>query len=375
MGILTAMTHRLLLLTAVLLVSIPASMRAQGPPPGPDMTIDAATRTQVIDGALKRLVDAYVFPDLAKQMEAAIRSRQKQKEYDTITSARQLAQKLTDDLRAVSKDGHLAVNYSAQTLPPQPPPPSSSAGRPTPEMQAQLERMAIQAGRQNFAFVRVERLPGNIGYIDFRAFMPPAVAGDTAAAAMTFLASTDAVIFDMRQNGGGDPAMVSFITSYLFGPQPVHLNDFYNRVTGETRQSWTLPVVPGKRLTNKDVYVLTSKRTFSGAEEFTYNLKHLKRATIIGETTGGGAHLTSGHRINDHFMIGVPSGRPINAVTKGDWEGTGVEPDIKVPADDALKTAHLMALEKQLTTLPADAPGLRNEVTNTLAGLKKELEK
>jgi C-terminal processing protease CtpA/Prc len=160
--------------------------------------------------------------------------------------------------------------------------------------------------------------------------MPPALAGDTTAAAMTFLASSDVVIFDMRQNGGGDPNMVAFITSYLFGPQPVHLNDFYNRRQNETRQSWTFPYVPGKRLSNKDIYILTSSRTFSGAEEFTYNLKHLKRATIVGEITGGGAHTVDTQRINDHFIIVVPSGRPINAVTKTDWEGIG-EPDVRAP--------------------------------------------
>jgi len=178
----------------------------------------------------------------------------------------------------------------------------------------------------------------------------------------------------MLQKGGGDPAMVAFVTSYLFGAQPVHLNDFYFRPLNETRPSWTLPYVPGKRLTNKDVYILTSSRTFSGAEEFTYNLKHLKRAIVVGETTGGGAHLVNGRPINDHFTIGVPSGRPINAVTKTDWEGVGVEPDAKVEADKALKTAHLMALEKQEKTLPPDAPGLKAEVTATIQTLRKELD-
>ena len=139
--------------------------------------------------------------------------------------------------------------------------------------------------------------------------MAPAVAGETATAAMTFLSSTDAVIFDLRQNGGGNPNMVAFLTSYLLGPQAVHLNDFYSRPTNETSQSWTLPYVPGRRLTGADVYVLTSSRTFSGAEEFTYNLKHLKRATVVGETTGGGAHTVGGRRINDRFAIAIPSGR------------------------------------------------------------------
>jgi hypothetical protein len=358
------------LISALLLVGSP--LLAQGPPSPPDTTLDAAARVEVIDGALEALNERYVFPEVAKKMEQAIRARQQRKEYDAITSGRQLAQTLTDHLREVSRDKHLGVNYSPQVLPPQPAPPPPGA-RPPADAQAQLERQSAIMGRQNFAFVRVERLAGNVGYVDFRAFLPPAIAGDTAAAAMTFLASSDAVIFDMRQNGGGDPAMVAFITSYLFGPQPVHLNDFYFRPTNETRPSYTLSYVPGKRLTNKDVYVLTSSRTFSGAEEFTYNLKHLKRATIVGETTGGGAHLVAPQRINDHFSIGVPMGRPINAVTKTDWEGTGVEPDVKVSADDALKTAHVMALEKQEKTLPEDVRGLRNEVSATLRNLREEL--
>jgi hypothetical protein len=364
------MTIRLHVLLALLVLASPL-LRAQGPPPA-DITLDAAGRAAVIDGALQALNDGYVFPDVAKKMEQAIRARQQRKEYDAITSGRQFAQTLTEHLREVSKDKHLGVNYSPQVLPPQPPPPAPAAPPPA-GPQNPLERQAVAMGRQNFGFVRVERLAGNVGYVDFRAFMPPAIAGETAAAAMTFLASCDAVIFDMRQNGGGDPAMVAFVTSYLFGPQPVHLNDFYFRPTNETRPSYTLAYVPGRRLTNKDAYVLTSSRTFSGAEEFTYNLKHLKRATIVGETTGGGAHLVSGRRINEHFSIGVPMGRPINAITKTNWEGVGVEPDVKVSANDALKTAHMLALEKLETTLPADAAGLRNEAAATLSKLREEL--
>jgi hypothetical protein len=364
--------QRTIFTTAVLgmLVGAPILL-AQSAAQPPDLMLDAAARSEVIEGALKALNDGYVFPDVAKKMEEAIRARQQRHEYDTLTTGEQLAVTLTDHLRAVSKDRHLSVGYSRQVLPPEPATPQPGA-RPTPEEQARLERQTVMAARQNFGFVRLERLPGNVGYVDFRAFMPVAIAGETAAAAMTFLASCDAVIFDLRQNGGGDPAMVAFLTSYLFSSQPVHLNDFYNRATGETRPSWTSAYVPGTRLTNKDVYILTSERTFSGAEEFTYNLKYLKRATTVGETTGGGAHLVRGVRITDHFMVGVPSGRPINAVTQTDWEGVGVEPDVKVPAESALKTAHLMALEKLAQTLPADAPGLRAEGAATIQALRKE---
>jgi C-terminal processing protease CtpA/Prc len=166
--------------------------------------------------------------------------------------------------------------------------------KPTPDDET---RMQTRLERDNCAFEKVERLPSNIGYLKFNAFLDPAICGPTAMAAMNFLGNVDAIIFDLRDNGGGDPKMIAFISTYLFD-EVTHLNDLYDRKKDATTQYWTLPYVPGKRLTGKPVIILTSKRTFSGAEEFSYNLKNLKRATIIGETTGGGAHPVSGHRID-----------------------------------------------------------------------------
>jgi hypothetical protein len=194
-------------------------------------------------------------------------------------------------------------------------------------------------------------MPGNIGYLDLRGFVDARMGAETASAAMNMLANADALIVDLRRNGGGDPAMVAFISSYLFGAEPVHLNDLYWREGDSTHQWWTLPYVPGKRFGDKKpVYVLTSKRTFSAAEEFTYNLKNLKRATIVGETTGGGAHPGGMRKVHEHFGMFVPGGRAINPISKTNWEGTGVKPDIDVPADHALKTAQVDALKKLLET-------------------------
>jgi len=162
---------------------------------------------------------------------------------------------------------------------------------------------------------------------------------------MGFLAYSDAIIFDLRENGGGQPAMVTLIASYLFD-EPTHLIDIYNRKENSTTQNWTLSYLPGPRLAKQPAFVLTSKRTFSGAEEFAFDLKHQKRAVIVGETTGGGAHPVSGHTVADYFMIGVPFAKSLDPVTKTNWEGTGVEPDVKVPAADALATAEKLALEK-----------------------------
>jgi len=328
-----------------------------------DLTIDAATRTQVIDGILKRLNDSYVFPETAKKMEQAIRERLNNKEYDQITSSKEFATKLTSDLQAVSHDKHLRVRYSFDPIPDRGP-----RREPTAEEREQEKRDLTW---MNHGFTKVERLPGNIGYIDFRGFMDPDLAADTVAAAMNFVNGTDALIIDMRYNGGGNPAMVAFVCSYLFGPEPVHLNDLYWREGNRTDEFWTRKEVPGKRYLNKDVYVLTSKRTFSGAEEFTYNLKNLKRATIVGETTGGGAHPGGGFRINEHFGMFVPTGRAISPITKTNWEGTGVTPDVAVPADQALLVARLMSLKKSLTTL--QNPDFKAGVQDEIQKLEKEL--
>jgi len=179
------------------------------------------------------------------------------------------------------------------------------------------------------------------------------------------------VIVDLRQNGGGDPAMVQLIASYFFGTEPVHLNDLYFRPSDSTTQWWTLAYVPGRRMPTTDVYVLTSHRTFSAAEEFTYDLQNLKRATIVGEVTGGGAHPGDPERLSEHFMMFVPSGRAVNPVTKTDWEGTGVKPDVEVPAEKALKMANLMALKRavQKTTDPI----IKQRLDALIADLEKEL--
>jgi hypothetical protein len=338
---------------------------AQGPPNQPDLTIDAAMRSSVIEGALKKLNDFYVFPETAKKMEQAVRERISHKEYDEITSAKTLVSTLQKHLQEVSHDKHLRVMYSAEPLPPE-----GNNHEPGPEETArQLEFLRTV----NFGFEKVERLPGNVGYIDLRGFQPAEFGGETVVAAMNFLANTDALIIDLRRNGGGDPAMVALISSYLFGPAPVHLNDLYFRPDNTTRQWWTLPYVPGKRYGDKkEVFVLTSNRTFSAAEEFTYNLQNLKRATIVGETTGGGAHPGGPRRISEHFGIWVPAGRAINPISKTNWEGVGVKPDVEAPAEQALKIAHIAAMNKVLAKV---TEGERQDaIRHAIESVQKELD-
>jgi C-terminal processing protease CtpA/Prc len=269
-------------------------------------------------------------------MANALRARQKQGEYDSVTEGDAFAEKLTEDLREVSHDKHLRVSFSPVPMP---------KPRKEPDA-ANVARFHKQMLEMNCGFKKVEILPGNIGYLKFDMFADPEVCGPTVVAAMNFLANAHAIVFDLRDNGGGDPKMIAFICTYLFS-KPTHLNDLWERKGRKTRQYWTLPYVPGKKLGDKPAFVLTSERTFSGAEEFAYNLQTQKRATVIGETTGGGAHPVSGHWINNRFMIGVPYAKAVNPITKTNWEGAGVVPDVKVPAADALSTAEKLA-EKEL---------------------------
>jgi len=306
-------------------------------PLGPNATletvrIDAAGRAKVIDGAIAKLDSFYVFADVAKRMADSLRVRKTRGMYDTYTNAISFGLKLNTDVRELSRDKHMGVNYSVSPIPPRP-------ATPPPPSPADSARMRARMDELNCGFVKVEQLDGNVGYVKFNGFFDVNACGATASAAMSFVAGSRALIVDLRENGGGSPAMVAYVSSYLFSTR-THLNDLWERRSGKTEEFWTRDDIAGRRFGGeKPVYVLTSARTFSGAEEFSYNLKSLKRATIVGETTGGGAHPVSGHRIDEHFMIGVPFARAINPITRTNWEGVGVEPDVKVPAADALATA------------------------------------
>lgn len=326
----------------------------QAPPP-----LDAGTRQQVIEGAIEHMQRGYIFEDVAEKMAAAVRAKAKAGVYDALTSGAGFAALLTTHLQEVSKDKHLRIIYN----------PAGIAGTQPPATTEERNRRAAAEARNNYGLHRAERLDGNIGYIELRGFSGSPEAGGAVDAAMNLLANTDALIFDLRRNGGGSPVTIGFISSYLFNKR-VHLNDFYVRETGRRQSFHTSDTVTGQRYgESKPVYILTSNRTFSAAEEFTYNLKHLKRATIVGETTGGGAHPGGVRRITDRFGIWLPTGRAINPVTGTNWEGVGITPDIAVDPVEALHAAHLDALNKLRAA--ATDPEHRNELDRAIAAIRK----
>jgi C-terminal processing protease CtpA/Prc len=200
----------------------------------------------------------------------------------------------------------------------------------------------------NYGLERVERLSGNVGYLEIRSFdFEMAALDSTLSAAMNFLANTDALIIDVRRNGGGDPVMVAAVCSYLLPPNRL-INKFYWRPQNRWDEFRTSAVTGRHYGTTRPVYVLTSDQTFSGAEEFAYDVQTQRRGVVVGDTTAGGAHPGGMRRVTEHFGVWIPSGRAVNPVTGTNWEGTGVRPEVPVGASEALRTAHLRALERLL---------------------------
>ena len=339
-GAATTLTAAVLAVWAVL-----AHSGADGPPQR-DMPLDAAARAQVIAAISDNMARYYVFPDQAQRMSRDLQSRAARGEFDRVTSAAQLAQTMTQTLQATLKDKHLAVRYFADPIAP-----DAGGKDPTP---AEIEAERIEHARFNHGVASFQRLRGNIGYLALRSFGRPASTAVRYAAAMTLMKDTSALVIDLRKTGGGDPESVMLLASYLFD-QRTHLNDIWMRDGNVTEERWTDPKVAGPHYGQaRPVAVLVGPDTFSAGEDFAYALKHAGRATLIGETTGGGAHPGQPRRLTDHFMMNVPAGRTIHPVTHTNWEGVGVTPDVKIDADKALDRAQLLLLER-LVPLEKDA--------------------
>jgi retinol-binding protein 3 len=306
--------------------------------------VNAATRSAVIAGVVHLMDSLYVLPDVAKRTGDSLRARLARGDYDRYGNGAGFARRLDSDVAAIAHDKHLRIRFSVPVIPP---PPAQTA-RPAPPSAAEFAALQREMDEHNCGFRKAEQLDGNIGYLELDQFLGAEVCEPTVAAAMAFVAGSRALILDLRENGGGSPNMVSLVASYLFDRR-THLGDLWTRYTGQTREIWTRESVAGRRFdSDKPIYILTSSRTFSGAEEFTYDLQALKRAIVVGETTAGGAHPVREERIDDHFTIDVSYARSINPITHTNWEGVGVEPDVKVPAADALAAAVRLLQEKQV---------------------------
>jgi hypothetical protein len=310
----------------------PAQHAPAQTPPAPPQITPALTHT-LIDSLGQVLYKNYIFPDTARKWSAYLQAQYKAGAYAGIKDPNDLAERLQHDLQKTHHDGHLRLIYApgfAQQLADT----SNMAERQRVGDSLQL----INTRRQNFAFTKVEILPGNIGYVKFNGFVGFLdEARPTSTGAFRFVANTTAVIIDLRDNGGGSPAMVSQIESYFFRTK-THLNDIINRKK-DTIVFWTDPAKSDSVILQQSVYILTARHTFSGAEDFSYGMQSVHRAIIVGDTTGGGAHPIGPFPVAFGFVVNIPVARSLNPYTHTDWEGTGVIPDIPVASADALEAA------------------------------------
>ncbi len=320
----------------------PHMARAQTAPAAqvPAPPFDATAKRQAIEAAAKLLTDDYIYPDKGVSAAVMLRQNLAAGTYDADATPGAFAAHVTKDLRDLLHDKHLRVfadGVLPDDLPPGPPPPEGLYG-----------------------FAQVDRLKGNIGYVVLNGFERKDWSRLGADKAMGLIASTDALIIDLRHNGGGDPLAVAYLVSFFFDAKtPVHVIDIVQRKLGTTdfdRQVDSTEPTPVSYL-GKPVYLITSRWTFSGGEEFAYDMQTLKRGTLVGEATGGGAHPGGGQPIGPGLILWVPTGRSESPITHGDWEGTGVQPDIAVPADQAFAVAYATALHAlgRQTPAPADA--------------------
>jgi hypothetical protein len=291
------------------------------------------------------VAEHYVFADVGARLREVLAERLGSGRYAGIDGPVALAALVTEDLQSVNGDRHLRLKHHAEPIPD------------LPDEAAQMEMFGRQAARSMGGVARVQRLGGNVAHLDLGPLLfPPSMAAAALVAAMQLVASADALLLDLRENHGGDPRTVALLCSYLFD-EPVHLFTMYERDGDRTAQSWTLPYVPGPTFGgSKPVYVLTSSTTFSGAEELAYDLQQHGRATVVGERTGGGAHPRRGFRVHPHLEVTVPIGRPVSPVSGTNWEGTGVVPDVEVPAAEAFDVAYRKARDDPGAPSTQDRP-------------------
>ncbi|WP_428229378.1 S41 family peptidase [Flavobacterium sp.] len=308
-----------------------------------EFNLTEISQKQIIDSLTKELEEFYIRPNAIGEIKKKLNENYKKGLYKNIIKPNEFASKLSADLIEVSKDLHFGVRYDPEWT-------ENQRKKENKEVQKKIKAEELaDAKKKNFGFQQARILEGNIGYLKFDYFEDPAIGSETAASTMQFLSNTDALIIDLRQNNGGAMEMGQFLSSYFYSGKELPLYKYYyyekNRKKTE-REMWLLPSVPGKRMEDVDIYILTSNTTFSAAEWMSYSLQNLKRVTIVGEKTAGGAHPIDRKILPNGFSVNIPFGEVKDPITNTDFEGKGVMPDVLCKSEEAINTSHLLALQK-----------------------------
>jgi hypothetical protein len=300
--------------------------------------LDNNKQGEIIDSVTSAFNRYYVFEDAADKMDEHLHKNFQNGEYDNLDNRTEFLRTLVRDMRIIQNDQHINLYYLPDEYFE-----NKQADEPTRE---EIQKTVEKEKRYNFTFEKVEILPGNVGYMKFDRFKDATYAGSTAIAALNFLGNTDAIIIDLRDNGGGEPNMVQLIASYFFDER-THFNSLVTRGEGTEEQLWTHAHVSGPRLTGKDVYILVSYDTFSAGEALAYHLQKSGKATVVGDSTGAGAHPCKFIDVPHlNIVIKVPYKRAVSPFTNSNWEGVGIQPDIEVSSYKAFDVAYLHAIKK-----------------------------
>ncbi len=293
------------------------------------------SNAEVIEAIREKLNEYYINPERVDSICNQLISNNHSGKYKDFHDEEAFAMQMHDELRKLSGDYHFSFWYTD---------PKTTTNTSLLSFNQINDEEQKRMKWANYGFQKIEILSGNVGYIKLNEFSELGLGENAATSAISAVENTNALIIDLRDNLGGDPEMVKYISSYFFGEEKVHLNDIYYRIDDDTEEFWTDPCVPGKKI-DVPIYILTSQSTFSAGEEFCYNLKNLKRATIIGDTTGGGAHPIRNVYLGNGFNMTIPFAKAINPITKSNWEGIGVFPHINCSSESALNVAYKTALE------------------------------
>ena len=308
-----------------------------------EISLNETDKQEIIDSLIVKLQEFYVRPNTIEGIKTTLNENYKKGNYKNSSNPTEFASKLTADLIEKSKDLHFSVLYNPQWV-------NDQLNSKNPELQKTIKAQAlVESKKNNFGFKQARIMEGNVGYLEFNYFHDPAEANETATSIMQFLSNTDALIIDLRKNNGGAMEMAQFLSSYFFSGKDLPLFQYYYYESGRKkidREMWLLPSVPGNRLDNIAIYILTSGATFSAAEWMSYSLQNLKRVTIVGEQTAGGAHPVDRKIVTKGFAVNIPFGEVKDPITKLDFEGKGVTPDVICKSEDAQNVAHLLALQK-----------------------------
>ncbi|HUT79764.1 MAG TPA: S41 family peptidase [Candidatus Bathyarchaeia archaeon] len=306
--------------------------------------LDTKKKQLIIEDVCNAIVEKYIDPEVAKKIPKVLLEKYKEGYFDKITDKPIFALEVNKIIKDVCQDKHLHFFYNLEMLETE----SILLGKNEKKKQVLQNSLIEKAKETNFGFKKLEILDGNIGYLNLIMFHNSDESFETAIAAMNFLQNTNAIIIDLRDNGGGSPEMVQLLSSYFLEGFS-QLNYIKRRYGEAVEQYRSMPYVPGKRLLDTRLFLLTSRNTFSAAEDFIYALKCQKKATIIGEQTKGGGHPVDFIPIQGIFLLMLPTGESYNPICQDNWEEIGIKPDISISAELAFTTAYSEALKELIS--------------------------